>query len=90
MSIEEKLVRTRFLINSGHPHLRLDAAKCRDCDKYYCISVCPADCYRKDKNGVVVSWENCMECGSCRIVCPYAAIEWNYPEGGFGICYRFG
>lgn len=34
--------------------------------------------------------ERCVECGACRIVCPYGNIDWHYPRGGFGIVYRFG
>ncbi|WP_243678951.1 4Fe-4S dicluster domain-containing protein [Vulcanisaeta distributa] len=32
----------------------------------------------------------CLECGTCRVVCPENNIEWNYPKSGFGVQYRFG
>ncbi len=35
--------------------------------------------------------ENCLECGTCRVVCLYDNFEWEYPRGGFGgVAYKFG
>jgi len=69
-----------------------DALRCRECPGRPCIPSCPAGTYRwSDEGGsVVISFENCLECGTCRLVCPYANISWRYPMGGLGICYRYG
>ena len=90
MTIEEKLLKTRFVVNSGTPHITVDTSLCPDCSDEPCLTVCPVQCYQKEKNRIVFSWENCVECGSCRIVCPTGAVTWNYPWGGFGVCYRYG
>jgi ferredoxin like protein len=57
-----------------------------------CINCCPANCYvPADDRRVIFSYEGCVECGTCRIVChEFRNIEWTYPRGGFGIQYRFG
>jgi ferredoxin like protein len=39
---------------------------------------------------VIFSFEGCLECGSCRMICDRGAIDWTLPRGGFGVCYEFG
>ncbi len=90
MSINDKLLRTRFVVDSGTPHITVDSSLCAKCPGGPCITVCPVQCYQKEKQKLTFSWENCIECGSCRIVCPAGAVSWNYPRGGFGVCFRYG
>lgn len=91
MIIDEKLLKTRFIIDPDRrPHIAVDTAFCPACQAAPCVHVCPAGCYKKEGIRIVFSWENCLECGSCRIVCPSGAIEWDYPRNGFGVCFRFG
>lgn len=90
MSVEDKLLRTRFVVDSQRPHITVKDDLCAECRESPCLVVCPAQCYRKEGQKVIVSWENCVECGSCRLVCPCGAISWDYPRGGFGVCYRYG
>ena len=37
-------------------------------------------------------YAGCLECGTCRVVCPRSAeaLKWSYPRGGFGVQFRFG
>jgi ferredoxin like protein len=90
MSINDKLLRTRFIVDAGSPHIKVDTAKCAGCAGEACLTVCPVECYRKEQQKLTFSWENCVECGSCRIICPNGAVSWNYPRGGFGVCFRYG
>lgn len=54
------------------------------------LFVCPAKVYElNDKGEAIVSFENCLECGSCRVAAP-DEIEWEYPQGGYGVTFRFG
>jgi NAD-dependent dihydropyrimidine dehydrogenase PreA subunit len=47
--------------------------------------------YRVEDNGhTTIYWSNCIECGTCRIICPFHNISWKYPAGGFGVSYRYG
>ncbi|MEM2003117.1 MAG: 4Fe-4S binding protein [Halobacteria archaeon] len=73
------------------PHIIVDYEKCkRLCDKKICTYLCPAKCYIPTENGILFSYEGCLECGTCRIVCPHEAINWDYPLSGRGVQYRFG
>ena len=88
-TIEDKLTTIKYNCSSK-PHLTVDEQKCRNCEKRYCTYICPAGVYTYDENSntVNVEYENCLECGACRIACPYGAIEWNYPEAGCGVIYK--
>ena len=90
-SVQEMLSRTRF---ATHPdsHLRVrDQETCRGCILRPCVGVCPAGVYSYcEDGGLSVAYENCLECGSCKIVCEFDNIEWNYPPGGFGVDYMWG
>lgn len=62
------------------------------CSTYECTSVCPANVWRNDREDGVptIAFENCLECGSCRFACPYDNVEWEYPETGAGVSFRYG
>lgn len=88
--LREKLFRTRFKPDT-ESHLRVDQEKCGSCEERACLMVCPAEVYTEGEDGfIVVGFEGCLECGTCRIACTAEAIEWINPKGGFGVCYRFG
>lgn len=90
MSIEERLALTKFEVH-GEPHIILRIDKCRKCGFKICISSCPAGLFTLNESGEIqFTYEGCLECGTCRIVCPEDAIEWSYPPGGFGVQYKFG
>lgn len=90
MSANDKLLRTRFVVDSGTPHISVDTSLCAECVEEACVTVCPVQCYQKENEKLIFSWENCAECGSCRVVCCKGAVTWEYPRGGFGVCFRFG
>ena len=35
-----------------------------------------------------VVYENCLECGTCYVICEKKALDWTYPRGGYGVCFR--
>lgn len=88
LKVEELLQRDVYDV-SGEPHITIDPSKCEECDPKPCIRLCPAECYTLVGNKVLFSYEGCLECGTCRIVCPEDAITWDYPKSGRGIQYRF-
>ena len=90
MSIEEKLYRTRYNIDSEHPHIVVDQEKCKKCTDMPCLFICPVEAYRLEEEEIAVTWQDCLECGTCRVICPLKAIQWEFPRGGFGVCYRYG
>lgn len=92
----DRAASARLAVNETRPakasHLEItDPAKCPACDKP-CAIVCPAHTYTwsDGQAKMVINFENCLECGSCRAICPYSAIDWKNPLGGFGVCYRHG
>lgn len=90
MKIEDKLAVNKFDIDK-EVHIRLREEACRECEDNPCLYVCPAGCFKLTGDGrITFSYEGCLECGSCRLVCGLDAIDWNLPRGGFGICYQYG
>jgi ferredoxin len=48
-----------------------DCIKCKYMD---CVSVCPVDCFYEGENMLVISPDECIECGLCEPECPVEAI----------------
>ena len=89
MNIDDKLALNLFHVDQD-PHIQVDQEICRRCPHKLCTHICPVENYTLDGDGTVVfSWEGCLECGTCRIICDQGAISWDYPRGGYGISYRF-
>ncbi|MET1102165.1 MAG: 4Fe-4S dicluster domain-containing protein [Pyrodictiaceae archaeon] len=90
LSIEERVSLTKFNIHDK-PHIIVKTDLCEKCRTKPCIITCPAGLFQIDENGkLVFIYEGCLECGACRVICPYEAVEWHYPSGGYGVWYRFG
>lgn len=91
MNIEAKLGLNVFKIDE-ESHIKIDNEVCSSvCTTKACLWVCPADLYEIDDQGNnTVNHEGCLECGTCLMACPHDALEWNYPQGGFGVQYRLG
>jgi ferredoxin like protein len=96
ISVEEKLYLAKYKLDE-RPHLVIyDQSICLKCEHINgtpqpCMILCPADVYKwEDGKRNVVSYDNCVECGACRIICPYANIEWKYPRWGRGLSLRYG
>lgn len=92
VNVEEKLFQNRYRVDAGRPHIRLrDAATCLNCAAKACTVCCPAGCWRvAESGGIELVVDGCLECGTCRLVCDSANVDWNYPRGGFGILFKFG
>jgi ferredoxin like protein len=91
MNITDKLYRVRFNVDRGNSHIRIDKEACSRCDNRVCLYVCPAEVYAITEEGeITASYQGCLECGTCRIACAGGGIEWTYPKGGFGVCFRYG
>jgi len=80
---------TQFQIDE-QPHIVLDKEICKSCDHRACVHACPANCYSFDEETkrISVVYETCLECGTCYIICDKEAIDWSYPRGGRGVCFR--
>ena len=73
-------------------HLIPNNEFCKKCEKRVCEYICPAKVYEWDaeKNKLQVTFENCLECGACRIACEKNCIKWVYPKGKCGITLKNG
>jgi ferredoxin like protein len=89
MKIEDKLAVNKYDIDRDS-HIRINEETCRLCPHHRCLSVCPAGCFSLPEETMVFSFEGCLECGSCRIVCEKGGVDWTLPRPGFGICYEYG
>ena len=91
-SMEDRLYTVKYT-DSGESHLGVTIPGiCEEkCVTQDCESVCPADVWTVENDGVpTIAYENCLECGSCRFACSHGNVEWEYPETGAGVSYKFG
>ncbi len=91
-SVEEKLGLLTYK-NDHQSHIAISKTEiCLKCKDKPCVSVCPAKVYDWDeaKKKIVIGYENCIECGAARMICPFQNIKWEPPRGGFGVSYKYG
>lgn len=90
-NVDDKLGSVKYK-PSECPHLTPNQELCAKCDKKECTFFCPANVYEwsEEQNKLIVNYENCLECGACRIACPNQAVGWVYPESGSGVTFKFG
>ena len=89
MAIEDKLYQIRFIVDTI-PHIKVDTRVCETCLKKPCLYACPVQNYKLEEGKLSFAWQGCVECGACRVVCRWGAVDWSYPRGGFGVCFRYG
>ncbi|MCX7816419.1 MAG: 4Fe-4S dicluster domain-containing protein [Syntrophales bacterium] len=89
--LKAKLGLNVFKLGGGPPHISIRKGMEKTRRLRHMVSLCPAGLYREQPSGeVTLQLEGCLECGTCRIVCGNSVLEWDYPEGGTGVQYRFG
>jgi len=88
-NIEDKLGTLRYNIDK-ESHILVNFEICKNCKPKPCILGCPAQCFELINDEVRFQYEDCIECGTCKILCNKDAIHWNYPRGTFGVAFRKG
>lgn len=90
-NIDEKLSTIKST-SDEKSHLEPDDSYCRRCESKSCLYVCPANVYEWDtsEQKLIIRYENCLECGACRIACDTHTLVWKYPSSNFGITYKQG
>ena len=86
LTIEEKLALVKTKKDSVS-HITVDQERCEACQNKVCLTICPAKTYEEIEGKIVVAYENCLECGSCRFACTDGAIHWENPRGKFGVTF---
>ncbi len=89
--IDEKLASVKSNPDSKS-HLIPDENACKKCDILSCHYVSPAGVYEwiETEQKLIVKYENCLECGACRIACDEQELMWKYPRSTYGITYKQG
>lgn len=89
VNIDDKLYLNRWKPDHQSHLVIKDPRVCAEkCTQKDCTVFCPARVYEWRDGRIAVGHEGCLECGACRIACPYGNIEWNYPRGGYGVQFR--
>lgn len=90
-SIDDKLFKVKY-VPDDQCHLKPDEKQCGVCASKVCTYICPANVYEWDEENqrLIIGYENCLECGACRIVCEKKCIEWQYPKGNKGVTFKQG
>lgn len=61
-----------------HPGRAFLSLSCNHCENPVCVTACPAKCYHKRTDGIVIqNNDNCIGCGNCIRSCPYGAPRFN-------------
>lgn len=48
---------------------------CRHCEHPHCMTDCPPDAIKRDREGEVYITNDCIGCGNCQRNCPYGVIQ---------------
>ena len=74
----------------SEPHILVNVDVCRSCTHRACTFACPARCYEwnTEKERIDFTYDACLECGTCLIICDKGALEWHYPKNGCGVRFR--
>lgn len=91
VNVDVKLGVNKFHVDEGNPHIILvDNPDMAEFAKL--VKACPAGLYKQDEAGNIhFDSAGCLECGTCRVLCGDSILsQWTYPQGTFGIEFRFG
>ena len=75
---------------SMEPHIEIREEACAQCKNRACLYFCPAGCFEEEDGVMKFHYEGCLECGTCRVMCPKGIAKWDYPQGGYGVAVRLG
>lgn len=91
MNINEKLSALKYNKDTIS-HLSVNNDICMRCNDKCCTYICPAEVYQWNEEKCIMNirYENCLECGACKIACPKKNITWVYPKAGFGVKFKNG
>ena len=91
MNLDKKLYTLKYSPDT-QSHLNPDSEQCKTCVSRNCTYICPAGVYEwnEEKNELIINFENCLECGACRIACEKKCIDWQYAKGTKGVTFKQG
>ncbi len=91
MNIDKKLYTLKYSPDTKS-HLVPNNEDCKLCVSRCCTYICPAGVYEwnEEKQELIVNYENCLECGACRVACEKQSLHWEYPKGTKGVTFKQG
>ena len=92
MNMDKKLYTLKYSPDEVS-HLKIkDSEQCKFCETKCCTYICPAQVYEwnEGRQEIIINYENCLECGACRIACEKQNIDWQYPKGTKGVTFKQG
>ncbi len=91
VDIKARLGSSKFITDAEeHAHITIDPEICTTCPHENCMNACPAQCFENIEGRMKFTYEDCVECGTCDIVCTPGSVKWDNPRGNFGVNYRYG
>lgn len=97
VNVDEKLGLLTYKADHANAHIKITDASEKgpcvsECKSKPCTTICPAKVYSWEaaQKKIIVSYENCIECGACRMLCPFDNIACDWPRGGYGVQYKLG
>lgn len=90
-NLDNKLATVKYDTDTNS-HLHPVQEDCKTCISRCCVNVCPAGVYEwsEENQKLIVNYENCLECGACKIVCEKHSLGWEYPKGTKGVTFKQG
>jgi ferredoxin like protein len=90
-NVKARLGATKFVTDAHqYAHITVDPDICETCPHTMCVNACPAACFHFENGRMQFTYEDCVECGTCDIVCTPGSVKWNHPRASFGVNYRYG
>jgi ferredoxin like protein len=92
VNVDNLVVSIKYYVDEDFAHIQVREPEiCTMCRHKPCLAFCPVHVFTQDGEGkIMVGYQACVECGSCRIGCPLHNIDWQLPRGGYGVAYKFG
>ena len=91
VNVDEKLGKDKFFVDEENAHIVLcDEPDRKEFRKL--VKACPANLYKEADDGTIsFDCAGCLECGTCRVLCGDTILKkWEFPQGTFGVEFRFG
>lgn len=94
VNVDAKLSANKFFVDEGNAHIELKPIETEADRREFMklVKACPANLYKIDADGnCQFDCAGCLECGTCRVLCGETILKkWEFPQGTFGVEFRFG
>ncbi|QKF62119.1 ferredoxin family protein [Campylobacter curvus] len=91
-NVTERLNKNLYYLDEKNSHIKINQENLKKSGiGKLLVDICPAHVYTQESNGdVSASYAACLECGTCFALANKGELDWHYPIGGCGICFKEG